>query len=55
MTERHHRRPTRESAKPTPDQQAELDRRLDAYATDGNRGRMAADVIADVRRKLLRA
>lgn len=36
----------------TPEQKAELDRRLDAYAVDGNRGRLAADVIADIRRRL---
>ncbi len=34
----------------TPDQKAELDRRLDAYAVDKNRGRLAADAIADIRR-----
>jgi len=33
-------------------QKAELDRRLDAYDTDGNRGRPASEVIADIRRKL---
>ena len=36
----------------TAEQKAELDRRLDAYETDGNSGRMAADAIADIRRKL---
>jgi len=36
----------------TAEQKAELDRRLDAYETDGNRGRLAADAIADIRRKL---
>ena len=36
----------------TPEQRAELDRRLDAYEADGNRGRLAEDVIADVRRTL---
>jgi putative addiction module component (TIGR02574 family) len=36
----------------TPDQKAELDRRLDAYAVDKDRGRLASDVIADVRRRL---
>ena len=34
------------------DQKAELDRRLDAYEVDGNRGRLAADAVADIRRKL---
>jgi len=36
----------------TPDQRAELDKRLDAYAVDRNRGRLAADAIADIRRRL---
>jgi putative addiction module component (TIGR02574 family) len=36
----------------TPDQKAELDKRLDAYAVDKNRGRLAADAIADIRRRL---
>ena len=36
----------------TPEQRAELDRRLDAYEMDKNDGRPAADVIADVRRRL---
>lgn len=36
----------------TPDQRAELDRRLDAYEADGNPGRPAADVIAEIRKKL---
>jgi putative addiction module component (TIGR02574 family) len=36
----------------TPEQKAELDRRLDAYAIDRNRGRLANDVIADIRRRL---
>ena len=36
----------------TPEQRAELDRRLDAYEMDKNDGRLAADVIADVRRRL---
>ena len=36
----------------TAEQKAELDRRLDAYETDGNSGRLAADVITDIRRKL---
>jgi len=33
----------------SPRSRAELDRRLDAYAADGNRGRPAADAIADIR------
>ena len=36
----------------TAEQKSELDRRLDAYATDENRGRVADDVVADIRRKL---
>ena len=36
----------------TADQKAELDRRLDAYEVDKNRGRLAADAVADIRRKL---
>jgi putative addiction module component (TIGR02574 family) len=36
----------------TPDQKAELDKRLDTYAVDKNRGRLAADAIADIRRRL---
>ena len=36
----------------TPDQKTELDRRLDAYEIDRNRGRLAADAVADIRRKL---
>jgi putative addiction module component (TIGR02574 family) len=36
----------------TPDQKAEIDRRLDAYAMDGNRGRSADEAIADIRRRL---
>jgi putative addiction module component (TIGR02574 family) len=36
----------------TPEQQAELDRRLKAYEVDKNRGRTAADVLVDVRRWL---
>ena len=36
----------------TPAQKDELDRRLYAYAVDGNRGRPAGDVIADIRRRL---
>ncbi len=36
----------------TPEQKTELDRRLAAYELDKNRGRPAADVLADVRRRL---
>jgi putative addiction module component (TIGR02574 family) len=36
----------------TPDQQAELDRRIDAYEADGNVGRPAEDAIAEIRRNL---
>ena len=36
----------------TAEQKAELDRRLDAYELDKNQGRLATDVVADVRRKL---
>jgi putative addiction module component (TIGR02574 family) len=36
----------------TAEQKAELDRRLDAYEFDGNIGRLATEVIADIRRKL---
>ena len=36
----------------TPEQKAELDRRLKAYEVDKNRGRLATDVLADVRRRL---
>lgn len=36
----------------TAEQKAKLDRRLDAYEADGNSGRLAADAIADIRRKL---
>ena len=36
----------------TIEQKAELDRRLDAYQSNGDRGRLATDVVADVRRKL---
>lgn len=34
------------------EQKAELDRRLDAYEVDRNRGRSATDVVADIRRKI---
>ena len=36
----------------TADQRIELDQRLDAYAIDGNRGRLALDAIIDIRRRL---
>ena len=36
----------------TDEQKAELDRRLDAYETDGNRGRLATESITEIRRKL---
>ena len=36
----------------TPEQRAELDRRLDAYESDGIAGRLAEDVIADIRKRL---
>jgi putative addiction module component (TIGR02574 family) len=36
----------------TPDQKTELDRRLEAYALDRNRGRLAGEAIADIRRRL---
>jgi putative addiction module component (TIGR02574 family) len=36
----------------TVEQKAELDKRLDAYEIDKNQGRLAADAVADIRRKL---
>jgi putative addiction module component (TIGR02574 family) len=36
----------------TPEQRAEIDRRLGAYAVDKNPGRLASEVIADIRRRL---
>ena len=36
----------------TPEQQTELDRRLDAYEADGAAGRLAEYVVADIRRRL---
>lgn len=36
----------------TVEQKAELDRRLDAYEVDRNRGRLAKETIAEIRRKL---
>ncbi len=36
----------------TAEQRDELDRRLDAYEADTNHGRLAAEAVADIRRKL---
>jgi putative addiction module component (TIGR02574 family) len=36
----------------TPEQRAELDRRLDAYEADGDLGRPAEEVIEEIRKKL---
>lgn len=36
----------------TPEQKLELDRRLDTYAIDKNPGRLASEVIAEIRRRL---
>lgn len=36
----------------TDEQRDELDRRLDAYETDKDRGRLAGDTVADIRRNL---
>lgn len=36
----------------TNEQKAELDRRLDDYEADGNRGRLATESITEIRRKL---
>ncbi len=36
----------------TAEQKAELDRRLDAYEIDRNRGRLATESIAEIRRKV---
>ncbi len=36
----------------TDEQKAELDRRLDAYEADGNKGRLAEEAIADIRKRL---
>jgi len=36
----------------TPEQRAELDHRLEAYEVDKSRGRTAADVLVEVRRRL---
>lgn len=37
----------------TDEQKAMLDLRLDAYEVDKNRGRLADDVVADIRHKLM--
>ncbi len=36
----------------TPEQQTELDHRLDAYEADGIAGHLAEDIVADIRRRL---
>ena len=36
----------------TDEQRAELDRRLDAYESDGIKGREASEVIADIKKRL---
>ncbi len=36
----------------TDEQRAELDRRLDLYEADGNRGRLAIDAVAAIRSNL---
>ena len=36
----------------TEEQRAELDRRLDAFEADGDLGRPATDVLADIRKRL---
>lgn len=36
----------------TDEQRAELDRRLDAYEADGNKGRSADEALADIRKRL---
>jgi putative addiction module component (TIGR02574 family) len=36
----------------TGEQREELDRRLDTYESDGVKGRHAADVLTDIRKKL---
>lgn len=42
----------RETVRVTPEQRAELDRRLRTYELDKNRGRPVVDVLAEVRRRL---
>ncbi len=34
------------------EQREELDRRLDAYEADGNRGRLVEEAVAEIRKKL---
>lgn len=41
-----------QSIRLTAEQKAELDLRLNAYRLDRNRGRLAADALADIRRQL---
>jgi putative addiction module component (TIGR02574 family) len=36
----------------TPEQREELDRRLDAYETDGDKGRLVEEAIADIRKRI---
>lgn len=36
----------------TGEQKAELDRRLDAYESDGNKGRLAGESIENIRKRL---
>ncbi len=36
----------------TNEQKAELDQRLDAYESDGIKGRVASEVISDIRKRL---
>lgn len=36
----------------SPEQRAELDRRLDAYEADRNQGRSATEAVAEIRRRL---
>jgi putative addiction module component (TIGR02574 family) len=36
----------------TPEQREELDRRLDAYEIDGDRGRLAEEAVADIRKRI---
>jgi len=36
----------------TDEQRAELDLRLDAYEIDGNKGRLAEDVLSDIKQRL---
>jgi putative addiction module component (TIGR02574 family) len=36
----------------TPEQKAELDRRLDAFEVDGNRGHPVGEIVAGIRRRL---